>query len=255
MSVSHKTDLSLFVERLTARSILSEEEKLGVLGLPTSLVRLRARQDFVHLNEEVAHSCYVASGLVARVGQTATGLRQITAFHVPGDVPDLNSTVRPVGVGGLTALCEATILRIPHHAIRTLLARYPAIAEAFWRDTMLDAAILMQWVINVGRRDARTRLAHLFCEMSIRFGGDRQVLLNYEFPVTQEQLGDAAALTSVHVNRSLKALRDQGLLTIRSGIVRIHDWNALARMGEFESTYLVADTAPHRQQPLLGTSL
>jgi CRP-like cAMP-binding protein len=255
LSDSRETNLSLFVERLTARSILSDEEKLAILALPTSLVRLRARQDFVHINEEVAHSCYVVSGLVARVGQTATGARQITAFHIPGDVPDLNSAVRPIGVGGLTALCDTTILRIPHHAIRTLLARYPAIAEAFWRDTMLDAAILMQWVINVGRRDARTRLAHLLCEMSIRFGRDREVLPHYAFAVTQEQLGDATALTPVHVNRSLKTLRDQGLLTIKSGAVWIHDWKGLARMGDFESTYLVADTAPHRQKRLLGTSL
>ena len=181
MSRLGQYDLGLFLERLTARSVLSQEEKLAILGLPAQAVRLRARQDFVHINEEISYSCFVASGLVARIGQTATGARQITAFHIPGDVPDLNSAVRPIGVGGLTALCDSTILRIPHTSIRELTSRYPAIAEAFWRDTLLDAAILMQWVINVGRRDARARLAHILCEMSIRYGGDRQILLHYDF--------------------------------------------------------------------------
>jgi CRP-like cAMP-binding protein len=128
---------------------------------------------------------------------------------------------RPVGVGGLNALCETTILRVPYVAIRSLAASYPAIAEAFWRDCMLDEAVLMQWVVNVGRRDAHTRLAHILCEMAIRTGQDREVLLDYAFPVTQEQLGEAAALTSVHTNRTLKRL--SGLVTLRSGNVQICD--------------------------------
>lgn len=155
---------------------------------------------------------------------------------------DLHSAVRPIGFGGLTALCDTTILRIPHRAIRSLAARFPAIAEAFWRDASLDAAILTQWVINVGRRDARTRLAHIFCEMSIRYGDDCEVSPKYAFPVTQEQLADASALTSVHVNRSLKALRVDELVTFRNGEVRIHDWNELAKTGEFEPSYFIAET-------------
>lgn len=251
MSRTVEVDFRPFLDRLTARSILSDEEKQAILNLPAHPVQVRAKQDFVHINEVTSYSCLVVSGLVARIGQTAAGARQITALHIPGDMPDLSSTVRPVGVGGLTALCDSTILRVPHAAIRELMARYPAIAEAFWRDTMLDSAILVQWVINVGRRDARTRLAHILCEMSIRYGPDRQVLAEYDFPITQEQLGDAAALTSVHVNRSLKSLREDGSVTIRGGRVRIADWERLARIGDFEPSYLVADTGPERQKRLL----
>lgn len=251
MSSSSK-DLQLFVDRLTARSILSEAEQDAILALPTSSIQLTRKQDFVHLNEESSYACLIASGLVGRFGQTSNGVRQITAFHIPGDMVDLHSAVRPVGIGGLTALCETTILRVPHAALRTLAARYPAIAEAFWRDCMLDAAILMQWVVNVGRRDARTRLAHILCEMAIRSGEDREILQDYSFPVTQEQLGDAAALTPVHVNRSLRALQD--LVTVRHRGVQIHDWAALVNVGEFEASYLVADTAPERQKRLLAAA-
>jgi CRP-like cAMP-binding protein len=254
MSRTNQVDFSPFLDRLTARSVLSEEERQAILDLPGHAVHVRAKQDFVHINEETSYSCFVVSGLVGRMGQTAAGARQITAFHIPGDMPDLSSAVRPVGVGGLTALCDTVILRIPHLAVRNLMARYPAVAEAFWRDTMLDAAILLQWVINVGRRDARSRLAHILCEMSIRYGRDREILTEYDFPVTQEQLGDAAALTSVHVNRSLKSLRQDGSVTVRSGKVRIDDWDKLVAIGDFESSYLVADTGPERQRRLLSAA-
>jgi CRP-like cAMP-binding protein len=250
MSLSRISDLQPFVERLTARSMLTEDERQAILALPTHVVHLGRKQDFVHINEVASYSCFISSGLVGRFGQATNGLRQITAFHLPGDVVDLHSAVRPVGVGGLTALCETTILRIPHAAIRELVAHYPAIAEAFWRDCMLDAAVLMQWVMNVGRRDARTRIAHVLCEMAIRSGPDREILREYPFPVTQEQLGDATALTSVHVNRSLKVLRN--VVTIGRGAVRIHDWAELARIGEFEASYLVADTGQNRQRRALA---
>jgi len=196
--------LDLFIDRLIARSILSADERQAVRALPTTRVELRAKQDFVGIDEEVKHSCLVVRGLVGRFGQTSDGTRQITAFHVAGDMADLHSAVRPIGIGGMTALCETTILRISHAAIRGVAAAHPAIAEAFWRDCMVDAAILMQWVVNIGRRDTRTRLAHLFCEMAVRLGRSGPPLLDYAFPVSQEQLADATAITGVHVNRSLR---------------------------------------------------
>ncbi|UZK66618.1 Crp/Fnr family transcriptional regulator [Sphingomonas sp. M1-B02] len=246
------TELQLFAERLTARSVLSEEERQAILTLPTHVIHVARKHDFAYINEETSYASLIASGIVGRFGEGPSGARQITAFHLPGDIVDLHSAVRPVGIGGLSALCDTTILRIPHAAIRGVAARYPAIAEAFWRDCMFDAAVLMQWIVNVGRRDARTRLAHIFCEMAIRCGNDREVLTEYAFPVTQEQLGDAAALTPVHVNRSLKTLKS--LMTIRGGHVDIHDWDGLARVGEFDSAYLVADMAPERNGRLLAVA-
>jgi CRP-like cAMP-binding protein len=245
-------DLHLFVDRLLTRSVLTSEEQDAILALPFTVIEIERKRDFVHMNEEITYSCFIASGMVGRFGQTMDGKRQITAFHIPGDMADLHSAVRPVGLGGLNALSDSVILRIPHVAIRNLAARYPTIAEAFWRDCMLDAAILMQWVINVGRRDALTRLAHVFCEMSFRLGSGRDALLEFDMPVTQEQLGDAAALTGVHINRSLKALGD--LVTLKNGYVTIVNWNKLARKGEFDATYLTADTGHERQKRLLTIS-
>ena len=252
MSSSDRHSLEPFVARLTMRSVLSAEERRAILALPTHPIVVRAKQDFVRINEETTYSCFIASGLVGRFGQTAAGARQFTALHIPGEMADLHSAVRPIGIGGLNALCNSTILRVPHSAIRSVAARYPAVAEAFWRDSMLDAAILMQWVMNVGRHDAKTRLAHIFCEMAVRYGRDQQGCCQYAFPITQEQLADAAGITGVHVNRSLKALRQEKLATLVRGEVRILNWAALAKLGEFNPAYLMADTKPERQRRMLA---
>jgi CRP-like cAMP-binding protein len=233
--------LGLFVDRLTARSVLSPEEQQAIVSLPARLAEFKPRHDIVRLGETSAYCSFVVSGLVGRFNQMMNGARQITAFYIPGDAADLDSAVRPIGVDGLNALCQSTILSVPHAAIRTLAARYPAVAEALWRDCLLDAAIRTQWVVNVGRRDAQTRLAHNLCEMAIRSGRAGEIPLEYAFPITQEQLGDALALTPIHVNRCLKALRP--LARFKSGQVQIYDWTALVRAADFNAGYLVADAA------------
>jgi CRP-like cAMP-binding protein len=210
LSYSPLADLQRFLDRLMARSILTDEEQQAILALPTIRTVVKANTDFVQEREETAFCCLIASGLVGRVGLTRSGKRQITAFHVPGDMADLHSAVRPVGVGGLTAMTKTVILRVPHDAVRRVAARYPAIAEALWRDCMLDAAILMEWVVNVGQRDACTRLAHIFCEMSLRYGQDRAVLDSYEFPVTQERQGHDRGLGKAHESWGVRSLLHRG---------------------------------------------
>lgn len=153
--------------------------------------------------------------------------------------------MQPKGRSALQALTVTTIIRVPHYDLRRVAARHPAIAEAFWRDCSLDAAILSQWVVNVGRRDAKTRLAHLFCEMATRYkAASESVEVAFHFPVTQPQLADATGLTAVHVNRTLRALREDRLVSFVAGEVRIIDWPRLVAMGEFDPEYLQVNVQP-----------
>ena len=250
MSRTDNEPLQLFLDRLLVRSTLNSEERAAILGLKGERKQIKARHDIVKDDQVTSHACLIEAGLVGRFGITDKGTRQFVSFHIPGDMADLHSAVRPIGSGGLHALCDTIVLRIPHLAVRGVAARYPAIAEAFWRDCVFDTAIMMQWVVNVGRRNAPTRLAHLLCEMASRFGKEREFAQSYAFPLTQEQIADATALTSVHINRTLKSLRD--LVTVKGGLVQIHDWAALAHVGDFDPSYLVGDTAMHKQKPLLS---
>ena len=213
--------------------------------MPTHAQQVRSNRDFVRIGDRSDHSCVIVAGMVGRYEQTSEGDRQITAFHIPGDMADLSSVVQPVCTSALQALTVSTILKVPHAAIQAMAERYPAIARALWRDCTVDAGILSEWVVNVGRRDARTRIAHVFCEEATRLkvapaSGD----IVFNFPVTQTQLADATGLTAVHVNRTLRALRRENVLTVHGHTAWIHDWEKLADAGEFDPDYLQMDTRP-----------
>nr|WP_281379432.1 Crp/Fnr family transcriptional regulator [Novosphingobium sediminicola] len=123
--------------------------------------------------------------------------------------------------------------------LQRLVFERPAIRNALWRETLIDISICGEWVINVGRRDARGRIAHLLCEFAMRLRsaglleGD-----SYELPMTQDQIADAIGLTAVHVNRTLQEMRRSGLIYTERGIVKVTNWMGLAALGDFNPQYL-----------------
>ena len=242
MVSSQGAALQLFVNRLLSRSILTNEEAGAVLGLSGRLKNVVAHTDFVRQGEQVDHSCLIVDGLVGRFGQNSEGARQTTCLYIQGDMADLPSVVSPKAGWGLAALTPTTILRVPHAELRGIAAKYSGVAEAFWRDCVADGSIFSEWVVNVGRRDALARLAHLICEMAIRCEragqGDK---LSFPLPITQADIGDATGLTSVHVNRMLKELRSRAIVEVRSGIVTISDWEQLVSVGEFDDAFMLLD--------------
>ena len=248
MPSSTRPELQRFLDRLTSRSVLSDEEQQAILNLPGRPEHVQSNRDFVQIGQRVDHACLISAGIVGRFGQNSEGKRQITAMHVAGDMADLHSVVQPTAPSALQALSIATIIRVPHAALRAVTGRYPALAEALWRDCMVDASILAQWVLNVGRRDAKERIAHLLCEMAVRLKvAPAKGEIIFPFSVTQTQLADATGLTPVHVNRTLQSLRREGLAEIAHHAVRISDWDALAAAGEFEPSYLQANIRPEQR--------
>ena len=231
--------LQRFLNKLIGHSSLGEEERNAILHLPGHPAQIQANRDFVRLGERVEHATLIVEGLVGRFAQSHEGERQITAFHVPGDMADLHSVVAPDAPSALQALTVTTIFKVPHHALIDIARRYPAIAEAFWRECVVDAAVLAEWVFNVGRRDARARAAHLLCEAACRYRGlGTGKHVAFSFPVTQLHLADMLALTAVHVNRTLKLLRQEGLVDVHSKSVDITDWDGLVEAGDFDPAYL-----------------
>jgi CRP-like cAMP-binding protein len=238
MNHSPQDALRLFVERLSSRSAISDEQRAAIMALPARISRVRACHDIILPGQHTDHSCLIASGLGARFDMMADGRRQIVAFYIPGNMCDLNSVPVPTSGWGLEALSASTLLFIPHAALRELAFDH-ALAMPFWRDTVTDASILAKWAANLGRKQAIPRLAHLLCEMGVRM---EQVGLGkrtaYALPVTQAQLADAVGLTSVHLNRTLMALRELGV-TFAGKQVAIEDWAGLTHLAEFDPTYLL----------------
>jgi CRP-like cAMP-binding protein len=152
---------------------------------------------------------------------------------------DLQNSLLRIADHDVQALTEAHVAFIPVDAVRELAFSRPRVGMAMWYDTLVDASVHREWTANLGRRDARTRVAHLLCEFGVRLqDAGLGNLRSYDMPMTQEQLADATGLTSVHVNRTLKSLDREGLTqrTLRS--VSIDDWSRLAKAGDFDSRYL-----------------
>jgi len=242
MNQPQRAALQLFVKRLESRSVLTKEEASALLSLNGQIKQVAAYIDFVRLGEQVEHCCLVVDGLVGRFGQNHDSVRQITCLHIPGDMADLPSVVSPKAGWGLGALTSTTILQVAHADLRRLAAKHPGIAEAFWRDCVADGSIFSEWVVNVGRRKALSRTAHLFCEMAIRCEhsgqGDRR---SFPLPITQPVLGEATGLTGIHVNRVLKELRVRSIVELRAGTVTIHDWEQLVSVGDFDPAFMLLD--------------
>ena len=213
-----------------------------MLGLDGQLKNFPAHTDFVRHGEQVHHGCLVVDGLVGRFGQSGEGARQTTCLYIAGDMCDLPSVVSPKSAWGLAALTRSTILRVAHADLRRIAAAHPGVAEALWRDCVADGSIFSEWVVNVGRRDALTRVSHLLCEMAIRSEraglGERQA---FPLAITQSDLSDATGLTGIHINRTLKTLRDHCGVTMKSGAVRVPDWEKLVATGDFDDGFMLLD--------------
>jgi CRP-like cAMP-binding protein len=243
-----RPSLQSFVDRLNRRSVLTAEEQQAVLDMTGHAEQVDANRDFVRAGERVEHSCLVVAGLAVRFDQGADGGRQITAVHLPGDMCDLRSAVLPESTSSMRALSTSTIIRVPHTALRSASARYPAIAEAFWRDCMVDASIVTEWLANIGRRDARKRVAHLLCELAVRCLDrlpDSYAVLHLQ--MNQQQLAEATGITAVHANRTLQSLRADGLVDWRNGNVSLPDWEALCALADFDRAYLQLTTQPEQR--------
>jgi len=227
-----------WLRRLQLRTKLSGEEIAALSDLPYEMRTHDANRDFVRLGQRVTHACIIVSGLAGRFDQTASGARQITALHIPGDACDLHSVPVPKASNALQALARTEVAHIPHEPLRALVADFPNIAMAFWRDCVVDAAILSKWSLNLGRASARQRIAHLLCEMSLRYGAIGRDNNSFDFPATQIHMGDATGLTNVHVNRVVRELGEDSLARVRGGRVDILDFAALAKQGDFNGAYL-----------------
>jgi CRP-like cAMP-binding protein len=236
--------LRLFTQRLEFRSAISEADRAALMDLAGVPQQVEAHRDFVRLGERVQHACLVTEGVIARFAQLEDGSRQVIGFYIPGDMVDLYSLMLPSAPSPLQALTRSTILKIPHSALREIAFHSPELACAFWRDCVADGQLVAQWLVNVGRKNARSRVAHLICEMAVRYDQIGQMRNGaFPLPLTQEQIADATGLTPVHVNRSLRALREEGLVGVARREAVIRNWAGLSDLAEFDPTYLHLPTS------------
>ncbi len=232
--------LDPMVRKLEYRQKFEAADRAAVLALPHKIRRLERGDYIVREGDRPGFSCVLLAGFSVRQKIVGSGNRQILAIQMKGEIVDLQNSVLGLADHGVQMLTSGEIAMIPREEVLRVAADRPAVGRAMWLDTLVDGSIFREWVTNIGRRDARTRIAHLLCEFSLRLklaGLGQQS--HYELPMTQEQLADATGLTSVHVNRSLRSLEADGLIQRQSArSIHIGDWRQLAEVGDFQSAYL-----------------
>jgi CRP-like cAMP-binding protein len=189
--------------------------------------------------EKVADIHLVLTGLAARSKTLRSGDRQLMALLVPGDLCDVEVFVLEGMDHDIMALTDTTCVLIPAKVIEGLLTESTKLTKALWWGTMTDSAVLREWIVDHGSREAIERIAHLMCEMLIRYRIIGETTdHSFPFPLTQEELADATGMTTVHVNRMLQQLRTQGLIELTGKVLTVLDPKGLQEIAKYDSTYL-----------------
>jgi CRP-like cAMP-binding protein len=186
-----------------------------------------------------ATSCLIVTGWAARAKLVEGGRRQITEFHLAGDFVDLHSFLIKQLDHEVITLTQCRVAVVPHEELRAITERLPHLTRLLWLGTLIDAAIHRSWLTAYGRMTAVQRIAHLLCELYVRLdvvGATEEG--GFSLPLTQEEVGDACGLTSVHVNRMAQQMRGEGLLEWKRSRVTILDWERLKTLAMFDPTYL-----------------
>jgi CRP-like cAMP-binding protein len=236
---SEREKMIAMADKLARLSPLEGADREALLALPRTVRTVAAAAHLVRDGEPPQHCALLLTGFAFRHKITGEGARQIISIHIAGEFVDLQNVFLDVSDHNVQTLTECEVAFIPRAAVRDLAYANPAVGKALWMQTLIDASIFREWVVNVGRRDSRSRIAHLLCEFSLRLEAAGLASNHrYELPMTQEQLGDAVGLTSVHVNRVLRQLAEEGLISRDRRSVTIEDWDGLRRTGDFNERYL-----------------
>lgn len=232
-------DLERVVRRLETRATLDAEDRAAVRALPLTHRSLESSAYIVREGEAAEVCVLLLAGFAFRHKVTGDGERQIMSVHMPGEFLDLQNCLLGVADHNVQTLTRCEVASVPVAALRALAETRPRVGRAMWIDTLIDSAIFREWIVNVGRRNSISRISHLLCEFALRLEAaglaeDRC----YELPMTQEQLADCTGLTPVHVNRVLKELGRQGLISRDKRSVRILEWDRLQHIGDFNTRYL-----------------
>jgi CRP-like cAMP-binding protein len=237
--------VGLLLKKMRHRDAVSEHEAAILRDIIEEVEERPAGSTLVSAGEHLRRSILLVSGIVSRYKDLADGQRQITELHVPGDFVDLHGYLLKRLEHHVGTLTPVRLAYVPHQRLTEITETEPHLARMLWLSTLIDSAIQRERILSVGRRSAVARIAHLMCELLARLElVDGQSNGSFPLPITQLDLGDANGLTSVHVNRMLRQLRDEGLMTFRGGVVEVHDRARLERLAEFDRSYLFLECEP-----------
>ena len=233
-------DEPALLRRLSSLCRLNEEEECAVLRELGPPQQLRRGEEVVTEGAHISVVHIMSSGMACRYRILGNGQRQIISLLLPGDIIDFSSPVSDIADHSVSTLTRCEVVCIRLDLLRSLVTSYPNLRTALWRYSLSQGSIFQSWLINLRRRNAAERLAHLLCEQFIRLKriGLTDDSCPFGLPIAQSDLADATAMSSVHVNRTLQSMRDRRLIGRNPALVEILDWDGLCELAEFDPAYL-----------------
>lgn len=233
------------VLKLNAYTPLTADDAARLDALAQNPKRVPAHRDLIREGEEPDDVYLILQGFACRYKVTTSGNRQIMAYLLPGDICDLHVFVLKQMDHTLATISPCDVVTIPRATVLELLES-PTLSRALWYSTLVDSAVLREWLVNIGQRSGEERVAHVLCELMVRM---RVVGLSdgtsFRLPITQAELADTMGLSAVHVNRVLQQLRRDGLITWIGDELVICDPKRLMTFSGFIENYLhIAEKAP-----------
>jgi CRP-like cAMP-binding protein len=234
------------VRKLETVADLTSTDKAQLHELCRDVGKVRAKRDVISEGDAPERVHLIVRGWAARYKLLDDGRRQITAFLIPGDLGDIHVTLLGQMDHGIMALTPCTVAYLDGSELDRVTSQNSRLAKAMWWSALVDAATLRQWVVNVGRRDAYQRIAHILCEIYERMKLVGLVDENkLSLPLSQDELADASGLTAVHTNRTIQRLRQENLIELGGGMLKVPDVAALQRAGGFDPNYLHLERLVH----------
>jgi CRP-like cAMP-binding protein len=232
--------LTPLIAKLEQFAPLSHEDQKVLQTLMSEPVRhYRPGTDIVREGDDPKVVRLILSGWAYRYKVLPDGRRQVVALFLPGDLCDHNVFVLSDMDHSIGTLNDVTLIEIAPVAFEAMMTARPRVTRALWWESLVNTAVQREWMLNLGRRNASERMAHLFCEVFYRLRGiGRTQGDSCEMPLTQADLADVIGMTSVHVNRVLQTLRRQKLVELRGRRLFIPDLPALERAALFNPNYL-----------------
>ena len=207
----------MLIRKLENFAELSDEEQLALREAAGPPRAYGSHEDLIREGEHANGVAVVVSGFACRHKMLPDGRRQIIGYFLPGDMCDARVFILKKMDHTISTLAPSSISVLSRESILEITSRFPRLTRAFWWNTLVEEAISRQWLVSIGQRTALERIAHLFCEIYVRL---QSVGLatpeGCELPVTQSELADTVALSTVHVNRTLKELRRVPVLDRKS---------------------------------------
>jgi CRP-like cAMP-binding protein len=234
--------LDKMVQTLRLHSRISAKDERTIRQMRPRVTTVAKNTDIVRQGDRPHVAVMVLRGMLARYHTTPNGDRQYLSLHLPGDLPDLQSVFLGIMDHSLCALADSDIALFRHEGCLVGFKQATTAGFAFWRQTLIDAAIFRQAITNNGSRGTTARLAHLLCEQYARALVVGLASQNAcKFPLTQTQIGQVLGLSLITVNRATQELRREGCADIRGGELKILNWRRLKQKAGFDPTYLHFD--------------